>query len=39
MFKLKVNDIDIEIDEGITVSDIDVLNIFFDFGFDEDKTE
>ena len=28
-----------KIDEGITVSDIDVLNIFFDFGFDEDKTE
>ena len=25
-----------KIDEGITVSDIDVLNIFFDFGFDKD---
>ena len=24
-----------KIDEGITVIDIDILNIFFDFGFDE----
>jgi len=28
-----------KIDEGITVPDIDVLNIFFDFGFDEDETK
>ena len=27
-----------KIDEGITVGDIDVLNIFFDFGFDEPET-
>ena len=24
-----------KINEGITVIDIDILNIFFDFGFDE----
>jgi len=27
------------IDEGITVSDIEVLSLFFDFGFDEEEKE
>ena len=28
-----------KIDEGITVADIDILDPFFDFGFDEDEKE
>ena len=27
-----------KIDEGITVADIDVLDIFFDFGFEDSKS-
>ena len=28
-----------KIDEGITVADINILDFFFDFGFDEDEKE